>query len=201
MQTCAFSHTAKWKVFRFFTIQSNLLAGVVSLLYAAYQLRMAKNQERTIPAWVQVVKLAATANVSLTLVIVLCFLAPLAAAGGNAPLGYWSLFLDGYLLYHFVVPVFSVITFLFLDAASEIKARHALFGLLPVSAYAVYYMVNVFTHLSNGKVSPEYDCYYFVQDGLWQAAVVFPLILGLSYVLCMLLWALNSYFSRRAENE
>lgn len=51
--------------------------------------------------------------------------------------------------------------------------------------------------MENGKVSPEYDWYWFAQGGLWQIIIVVPLIFGITYIISLLLWKLNRKVKER----
>ena len=46
-------------------------------------------------------------------------------------------------------------------------------------------------HIENGRVSPVYDWYYFVQGGIINAVIVLPLMLTISYLISLLLWKFN----------
>lgn len=48
---------------------------------------------------------------------------------------------------------------------NNLKLKDTFLALTPVIVYALYYLTNVLIHIENHKVSPEYDWYWFVQDG------------------------------------
>ena len=45
--------------------------------------------------------------------------------------------------------------------------------------------------MKNGRVSPIYDWYWFVQGGLWQIIIVMPMMLAITYIISFVLWRLN----------
>ena len=57
--------------------------------------------------------------------------------------------------------------------------------------YAVFYLINIVIHMENGKVSPKYDWYWFVQNGVWTASLVIPLVAVITYVISLVLWKVN----------
>ena len=45
--------------------------------------------------------------------------------------------------------------------------------------------------MENGKVSPVYDWYWFVQNGVWTAIIVVPLMFLITYLITLILWKIN----------
>ncbi len=93
------------------------------------------------------------------------------------------------LFFYLIIPVLSTITFV-------LSYKYSFYGLVGTIIYQVYYLTNVLIHMENGKVSPIYDFYWFVQNGLWTSAIVVPMILIITYGLFLLLWFGNSKFHR-----
>ena len=57
--------------------------------------------------------------------------------------------------------------------------------------YGLYYLINVLVHMDNGVVSSVYDFYWFVQNGVWTAIIVIPVMMIISYVISLILWRFN----------
>ena len=57
--------------------------------------------------------------------------------------------------------------------------------------YGLYYLINVLIHMDNGIVSPIYDFYYFVQNGVWTSIIVVPVMFIISYIISLILWRFN----------
>ena len=95
------------------------------------------------------------------------------------------------LFFHLIIPVLSMINFVLFERTNKIRFKSVIFGITPIVIYAIYYLINILLHIENGKVSPIYDWYWFIQGGLWQAAIVMPLILGISYIISIILWRIN----------
>ena len=58
--------------------------------------------------------------------------------------------------------------------------------------WEIYYLGNVLIHIEDGKVSPIYDCYGFIQNGVWTAVIVATIILPILYTISLILWRFNN---------
>ena len=95
------------------------------------------------------------------------------------------------LFFHLLVPVLSIITFIFFERNNKLTFKYSFYGLIPMVLYAVYYIINILVHMHNGKVSPKYDWYWFVQQGVWTAFMVVPIIVLITYIISVVLWRIN----------
>ena len=77
------------------------------------------------------------------------------------------------------------------ERTDRIKFRHTFLGLIPTFLYAVFYAVNVFSHMTDGVVPKKYDWYGFMNAGLYAGIAVIPGMLILTYVICVILWLSN----------
>ncbi len=174
----------KLGMFKFFTVDSNLFMGIISLLFAIFEIRLLKGNIKEIPRYMYILKLMATTSVTLTFIVVFAYLGPLV---GNICL----MILNSNLFFHLLVPVFSMITFLFFERNNKMLFKYSFYGLIPVIMYGLYYLINVLVHMDNGVVSPVYDFYYFVQNGVWTAIIVVPIMFIISYLISLFLWKFN----------
>ena len=62
--------TTKLGMFKFFTVDSNLLMGIVSLIFIIYEVWILKNKKEDIPKNICILKLMATTAVALTFFVV-----------------------------------------------------------------------------------------------------------------------------------
>lgn len=170
-------------MFKFFTVDSNLLMGITSLIFIIEEIKY-KNIE-LISKKIYILKLMATTAVSLTFITVFLYLGPIAEHG--IP----SMLMNSNLFYHLLIPLLSIITFTLFEKTDKIKYKYSFYGVVPTLLYAIYYLINVLTHIENGKVSPDYDWYWFVQNGLWTSIIVLPLMLIITYIISILLWKIN----------
>ena len=174
----------KLSMFKFFTVDSNLFMGIISLLFAIFEIRLLKGSIKEMPRYMYILKLMATTGVTLTFLVVFTYLGPLV---GNI----YLMILNSNLFFHLLVPVFSMITFVFFERNNKMSFKYSFYGLIPVIMYGLYYLINVLIHMNNGIVSPVYDFYYFVQNGVWTTFIVIPVMMIISYVISLGLWGFN----------
>ena len=172
--------TTKLGMFKFFTVDSNIFMGLTSLLFIIKEI---KSEEITKTMFR--LKLMSTTAVSLTFVIVFTYLGPISKDG------IISLLQNSNLFFHLVIPVLSIITLILFERTNKLKFKDTLYGIIPTIIYATFYLINIIIHIENGKVSPVYDWYWFVQNGLKTAIIVAPMIILISYIISLILWKLN----------
>lgn len=171
---------SKIEMFKFFTVDSNIFMGIIALIYAIKEIT---NKEIT--KIMYKLKLMATTAVSLTFIIVFTYL------GYIAKDGLISLLQNSNLFFHLVIPVLSIITFTLFEKTNKLKFKDSIYGIIPTIIYAVLYLTNILIHMENGKVSPVYDWYWFVQNGVKTAIIVAPMIILISYIISLILWKIN----------
>lgn len=174
----------KLGMFKFFTVDSNLFMGIISLLFAIFEIRTLRGKIDEIPKYMYILKLMATTGVTLTFVVVFAYLWPLVGS-------LYLMILNSNLFFHLLVPVFSMITFVFFEKNNKISFKYSFYGLIPIIMYGLYYLINVLIHMNNGIVSPVYDFYYFVQNGVWTSIIVVPVMFIISYIISLILWRFN----------
>ena len=184
MQDISVLSEKNFKSFRYFTIQSNLLAAIVALFYIIYKCRAGKNND-TMPGWLYILKLAATTAVAFTMIITVGYLAP------TSKNGYFSLFMNSNLFMHFLTPLLCIISFIFFEPAEKTSFKLSFAGVIPAALYASFYTPNVLLHLKNGKPDPVYDWYGFLAFGLNTIWIVIPLLLVIAWLLSLCLWGCN----------
>lgn len=169
---------SKVEMFKFYTVDSNILMGIVSLIFIIYEKKLLKNKIKEIPKKVYILKLIATSGISLTFITTSFFLAP--------SYGFYAMFNNSNLFFHLVVPVLSIITYIFFEK-HENKYKYAFFGIIPMFLYSIFYIANVLIHLNNGGLTFKYDFYGFLQGNLNNIYIVIPVIYLISYVISVLL--------------
>lgn len=171
--------------FRFFTIDSNLLMGVAALLFAIQQYKVLKGKKRKIDIRFYVYKLMATCSVGLTFIIVFFYLSRI------TPNGFFSIYMNQNLFFHGLIPLVSMINFILYEKTNQLEIKHTFMAVIPVTLYAIYYVTNILLHMKNNYVSPEYDWYYFVQNGVLKMGIVVPMIFLITYFIGFSLLKLN----------
>lgn len=172
-------------MFRFFTVDSNMFMGIIALLFVIEEKKLLDGKINEIPVKMYILKLMATTGVGLTFLVVFMYLGPISE--GGIP----SMIMNSNLFFHLIIPVLSMINFMFFERTSKLKFRYSFCGVIPMIIYAVYYLINVLIHMEDGKVSPIHDWYWFVQNGVWTALIVVPMILVFTYMISLVLWRAN----------
>ena len=177
--------STKLGMLRFFTVQSNLFMGIISLLFIIDEIKILRGNKKEISFFKYVLKLMSTSAAGLTFFVVFAYLGPI------TKYGLVSLLMNSNLFFHLIIPVLSIVTFIFFERTNKLKFKDTLYGIIPTLLYGIYYITNVLIHVENGKVSPKYDWYWFVQGGVWTALIVVPIIFLVSYLISLGLWRVN----------
>ena len=185
--------STKIEMFKFFTVDSNILMGIISLIFLIKECKMIKNNEFKISKNMAIWKLVGTVGVTLTFLTTAFYLAPF------APYGYFSLFLNANLFFHLVVPLLSIISFAFLENNEEISFRESFLGMIPMLIYAIFYIVNVIVHFENGDVPYKYDFYGFVKGDLWTISISAGIMIFFTFLISLSLWGINKKLSKKGE--
>lgn len=183
--TKAYDHG--YRLLKFFTLQSNILAGVTSLLYIFYLVREVKKQ-KAIPKWVNILRYIASIDLIITFLVVALFL------GFIAEDGYFSLYLNANFLFHFLVPILTVVSFIFFEKKPVFRFRDTFLGLTHLFLYAIFYTVNVFAHMHDGVVEIEHDWYAFAHYG---TGLMFAFAVGVIGIGYLASFALYKIINRR----
>ena len=169
---------SKVEMFKFYTVDSNILMGIVSLIFIIYEKKLLKNKIKEIPKKVYILKLIATSGITLTFITTSFFLAP--------SYGFYAMFNNSNLFFHLVVPVLSIVTYIFFEK-HENKFKYAFFGIIPMFLYSIFYTTNILINLNNGGLTFKYDFYGFLQGNINNIYLVIPVIYLISYVISVLL--------------
>lgn len=172
--------SSKLSMFKYFTVDSNFLMGMISCIFVYYLVK-----KKDIPKWLYSLKLLGTVGVALTFFTVVFYLAP------TTKYGYFSMFLNANLFYHLFVPVLSMITFLFFEKTSSLEFNDVLIGMGSMIIYGIFYLTNVFMHMEEGKVSYIYDWYFFAQGGVVGCFIVLAIMLVVTFLISYFLWKGN----------
>lgn len=193
MQSIPILTVSKAAMFKFFTVDSNIFLGITATIMLICDLGMLFKCIDHIPTWVYRLKMAGTVGVTLTFLVTACYLAPV------LPYEYIDLFKNSNLFFHFLVPVISIISFLFTENDNKLTFEAVIFGIVPVFLYACYYVPNVIIHTTGNTVSYDYDFYGFTMgraDAIYLSAAVIFLI---TFVISLSLWGFNKKLKTAKE--
>lgn len=185
-------------MFTMFTVDSNLLLGAFSIPILIYQILVLKNKKESVPFCAYILKFVGVVGTSLTLLTVLFYLCPI--LGSN----FYKLFLDTNFLYHLVVPVLGIISFIFFeyDYEKSINIKYTFVGIVPMLIYSTYYCINAFSHIDeNGNVPWKYDVYAFASKGVGIAIVMVFVMIAFTYLISFLLYLFNKLMWKKHMKE
>jgi len=171
-------------LFQFYTFDSNLLMGIVSLIYVTYLILLINKKIEKMPKVVEILKLVSTTAVGVTFFTVVLILAPFT----NVP--FYLFFTNSNLIFHLIVPVISMVSLIVFEDM-HLKFVESLYSLSTVIVYGIYYTINVFVHMVDGKVDIKYDWYGFAQNGMVGIIISIIAILSLTFGISTLLYFVN----------
>ena len=162
---------------RYFTVLSNLMAGIASLVYAIGLIRLLRNGT-SVSQGVVTLKYAATVSVALTFMTVLCFLGP--------GYGFDRMYTGANFWMHLVIPVLAVLDLCLLDRDPRLPFGKTLVATAPMLLYAAFYTGNL---LLNGMESNGHsnDWYGFAKGGISMAMLRFLILYLSDWLLAVLL--------------
>lgn len=179
------SKTSFWNVIRYFTVQSNIFMGITALLFAINEIIHLK-KGINLSKVIFVMKYIATICVAITFFTVALFLAPV-----FFPDNYFALFYDYNLLFHLIIPVLSMVVFIFLENRNDLNIKVTFYGIIPYIIYSIFYVILALTHMENGKVMDGYDWYGFLYFGIPIFILLTFVMIAATYLISFLLYFLN----------
>ena len=154
---------------KYFTVLSNLLEGIASVIWLVSTRRNGKASARA-----ELLKYIAAAAVGLTCVTVLVFLGPL--------YGYHAMFAGGSLYMHLLTPVAAIAEIIFLSDFTYTRKDNRLVVLSPLIYGAFYLGNNIINGI--GEWPDTNDWYFFLAWGYPAGILIFVII-------CIVTWLLG----------
>jgi len=170
------------EMFKFFTVDSNILTGISSLVLIIYEIKLLNKKIKKIPNGVYVFKLMGTSSLCLTFITTAVFLTP--------HYGFYAMYNNSNLLYHLIIPILAIISYIFYEKHNA-KYRYALLGTIPMIIYSIYYTSMIIIHLNSGGLTYKYDFYGFLGGNIHHIWIVLPIIYFITYLMSLLLVHLN----------
>ena len=170
--------------FQFFTFDSNLLLGIVTVIFVIYEVMLIKNKINKIPCLVYLLKYVSSVAVSLTMLTVVIFLAPQSKS-------YFLLFLNSNLFFHLICPLVAIIGFGFFEKPNDLKFKDTIYGVVPTFLYGIYYTANALSHMEDGEVPFKYDWYGFARGGAIGITLSIAMMFSATYLISVLLYLFN----------
>ena len=176
-----------WGYFKAFTIDANILNGVIALIVGGFDLKWLlekRNSGKTeeIPRWVGILRLVGATNMLVVFLTVLLFLIPVRIGSG---LDAGMLVSNEMVFFHIFNPLVAAAGFIFLQKQGELKDFEKAMAVLPLALYIIIYAIMVF------GVKSWTDFYGLTFGGnlvfgLLSAAVLCVMALGVSFGLVWL---------------
>ncbi|MEE3463694.1 MAG: hypothetical protein VZQ27_05290 [Candidatus Cryptobacteroides sp.] len=170
-----------WPLLKYYTYLSNILLGIVSILFVIYAAKS--------PLWLKRLRLLATGGVAMTLTVVLAVLAP------SEENGYFTYCIQGDGLWvHTICPLLSIISFIFAEDNSGLKYKDCL---LPLGATLLYGVVAITLNLLRLLYGPYFFLHVYEQP-IYVSIFWVIVLMVLVYVLAVLQLMLSRRCSRSA---
>lgn len=201
--TLAVVNSAFVNYLSYYTFLSNLFVGVAALIVALFNIRGIVSAKK-LPKAIFAIKLVATVSVAATLLFVLAFLVP-TQNGNFAELLFGNFNINSTnFMFHLLVPVLAILTFLFADQGEKLSFPVNFFSVLPVLLYFSFYVINYFVQM----VHPEgvgYDWYGLFNNDVTIAILILIGAIFVALLLSILFWLINrklglAYFKEEKES-
>ena len=175
--------------YKHYTELSNLFMGTCSLVYAINLWNSVKRKNE-IPKSLKIIKLLSTTGVTLTFLTVVFYLVPLMGSK------WLFLFTGSQLFFHLIIPVLSLITFIFYED-NKVDSKYTWYNLVPVSLYGIFYMIVSLTHQVDGHIDIEYDWYLFMSHGVTWGILSFVIMIIFNIIIINILNKLTGKFMKK----
>jgi len=152
---------------RFFTVQSNIFMGVMSLVSLFFI-------NKKMPLALLVIKYVACCTVTLTFLTVMTYLGPV--------FGMLEMLNGPNLFMHLLLPVVAIAHIIFIEEKIEKpKFYYSFYSIVPMFVYGIFYLTNV--AVNNGYGNAKYDWYLFGSWGIGPGIGVFFLMMAFAYLI------------------
>ena len=165
------------QAFRYFTVLSNMLVGLCSLLFIPFNLFAISIGEDHTPYVLRGLKFSATIAVTLTMVTALAFLSIL--------YGFKPMIAGSNLYMHLITPLLAIITFVLFENKRPLSFAASFWCLVPVVFYAIVYFSCV-------VIVPVWPDFYGFTFGyrLWAIPISFVVMLSVTYLFGFIIFKL-----------
>lgn len=124
-----------FKCFKYFTVLSNVLVALSSIIYLIYNIIDFTKKTSYLPFIVLLFKYIGTVAVTVTFLTVVFFLGP--------TLGYIAMFEGVNLILHAIVPIIAIVSLSIFELNKRFEYKHSIYGLVPTILYSIIYIIMV----------------------------------------------------------
>lgn len=169
--------------FKPYTIDTNVINGIVAFAMAIFNINNLIEGKDELPRFLVVAQLISTVGVTVTIMTVVFFLAPMQLMSFG---GFVWLFMEDMFFFHLLNPILSIINFVVLDKRYSLNKKEMLLGISTTVIYSIIYGYNV-VFAKNWE-----DFYGFTFGGNTVATIISIIVMYLvSLLLSYLLVKLN----------
>ena len=148
----ALINESRWTTFKYFTIDSNVLMGIASIISLVVLIIYKGNKY---PVWLSILKITSVTAVFITFLVTFTMLGPI--------YGYLTMIQHVSLYMHLLIPVTAVASFVLFEPRQKINFKLTPIFIAPSFVYGIFYMANVYAN--NGFGDLNYDWYGFGRGG------------------------------------
>ncbi|MBR0462319.1 MAG: hypothetical protein IJJ00_06380 [Erysipelotrichaceae bacterium] len=175
-------------LFRYYTVDSNLLCLVSSICFVLFMI--IKRSQQEIPYWVMILRLMATVCLAITFIVVVAYLAPIRIW---KPEGTYLenlkilLFQDDMLYQHLLCPVVSFLSFIFLEGDRRLNKKKTIWwGMAPTLVYGVVMLILNVLYIENGPYP-----FFRLNEAPFEYGMVMGMIILICYIITRFALVLN----------
>lgn len=162
----------------FYTIDSNIFAQIACAVTAVFLIKKLV-RGGGVPGWVTTLKYMSACCVAVTFTVVVAVLAPMSGSGGYGVM----LFSSSMLYLHFLCPLLTVVSCIFLDGGQRLPKNAALIALIPTALYALTAGVLNLTGAMHGPY--PFLCVY--EQPWWMSVIWLAVILCGAWLLALII--------------
>ena len=171
---------------QYYTIDSNVLALVSSLLFVIYLFF-----DKKIPKWLKIFKYITTVSLTITLFVVLLILLPMSNFNYSG-----LLFSNVMLCHHLLCPILGIITFIFFDDIGDFTTKDSI---LSLGLTYIYSAITITLNLTGDLIGP-YPFLMILDNSILESIFYFVIIYGLSYLISFTLRTLRYKIKKGEKN-
>jgi len=178
--------------FKPYTMDSNILAGIVALLIVIHSIKNKRGDGKKMPRWLMRAYLMGTTCLVLTFLVAAAFFAPMEVISGRS---YLIMFTGDMFFCHFINPLLATVSLIVLLRDSSFSAVDRFLGIIPTIVYSIVYFVMV-------AVLKWWDDFYNFTFGgrYYLIPVVAVVIYGIAYLISYMLIRQHNRYVNLGDN-
>ena len=142
------------KTFRMFTVLSNMFVAFTAAMSIPFAVDGIRQKNYHLPRWIVNLTFSSVTCITLTFLITVFLLAPRS--------GFELMMVRGsFLFMHTLVPIISIVSFLFINTYHNVKFKTTFYALIPVVLYAATYLISV---IAIGEENGGWRDHYHFQE-------------------------------------